>query len=126
MSIKAKRPCSIPGCPELTDGHNSRCSQHQQQSQHQHKPKTNITSNQKGYTYRWQIYTKWYKNHNPLCRVCKEKNPSVLTPTKDVDHIIPVTGPDDPLFWVYSNHQPLCHSCHSKKTAQERRVRCKG
>lgn len=41
----------------------------------------------------------------------------------EVDHIIPVTGPDDPLFWEESNHQPLTHECHSRKTMAELRGR---
>lgn len=42
-----------------------------------------------------------------------------LTEAKHVDHILPVSGRDDPLFWDVSNHQPLCHACHSQKTAKE-------
>ncbi len=39
-------------------------------------------------------------------------------PATDVDHIVPVTGPDDPRFWAPANHQSLCHDCHSAKTAR--------
>lgn len=35
------------------------------------------------------------------------------------DHIIPITGPDDPLFWDPENHQTLCENCHNQKTAKE-------
>jgi 5-methylcytosine-specific restriction protein A len=35
------------------------------------------------------------------------------------DHIVAVTGPDDPLFWDKTNWQPICHTCHSIKTAKE-------
>ena len=38
-------------------------------------------------------------------------------PSTDVDHIIPIEGQKDPLFFDVENVQALCHSCHSKKTA---------
>lgn len=38
-----------------------------------------------------------------------------------VDHVIPVSGPDDPLFWDESNWQPLSNSCHGKKTIEDRK-----
>jgi 5-methylcytosine-specific restriction endonuclease McrA len=38
---------------------------------------------------------------------------------KDLDHIHPVTGPDDPAFYDPANHQSLCHACHSAKTMSE-------
>lgn len=41
----------------------------------------------------------------------------------EVDHITPVSGPDDPLFWDDKNHQGLTHSCHSRKTMSELRAR---
>lgn len=44
----------------------------------------------------------------------------------DVDHIIPVDGPDDPRFWDPENHQSLCHACHSAKTMAEQNERRRG
>ena len=50
----------------------------------------------------------------------------------DVDHIIPVEGPLDPLFWDETNWQSLCHPHHSRKTNAEdggfgrRGVNCDG
>lgn len=44
----------------------------------------------------------------------------------DVDHIVAVNGPADPLFWDRKNHQGLCESCHSYKTAtQDGGFRCR-
>lgn len=37
----------------------------------------------------------------------------------DVDHIVAVAGPADPLFWKTENHQALCGTCHKRKTALE-------
>jgi 5-methylcytosine-specific restriction endonuclease McrA len=42
-----------------------------------------------------------------------------------IDHIVPVTGPDDPRFWDMSNHQALCsraHGCHDRKRQREGRT----
>jgi len=75
-------------------------------------PRARGNSCQRGYGYRWQKYTAWFLTNHPLCEVCG-------LPATDVDHIKPVTGPDDPLFWDEGNHSAKCHSCHSKKTARE-------
>lgn len=40
-------------------------------------------------------------------------------PAAEVDHIVPVAGPADPLFWAEWNHQALSKSQHSEKTATE-------
>lgn len=37
-----------------------------------------------------------------------------------VDHIVPIEGPKDPLFWQETNWQGLCHSCHNSKRRRER------
>ena len=36
-----------------------------------------------------------------------------------VDHIVPHSGPHDPLFWETRNHQTLCQHCHNRKSAIE-------
>lgn len=70
----------------------------------------------RGYTYRWQQYTKRFLLENPFCIVC-------AAPSRCTDHIIPVLqdGSDesagsDELFWEWWNHQPLCKRCHRLKT----------
>jgi 5-methylcytosine-specific restriction protein A len=60
-----------------------------------------------------------YLAEHPLCVECEREGRAEAA--TDVDHIVPVTGPDDPLFWEESNHAALCHSCHSRKTARENR-----
>jgi 5-methylcytosine-specific restriction protein A len=37
----------------------------------------------------------------------------------DVDHVVPVSGPDDPRFLDFGQVQSLCHPCHSRKSALE-------
>ena len=36
-----------------------------------------------------------------------------------VDHIVPVTGPDDPNFWRSTNWAGLCGRCHDQKRQRE-------
>lgn len=47
-----------------------------------------------------------YLSKNPLCAHCLEKG--IYTPAVVVDHIIPIDGGNDVLFWPEWNHQPLC------------------
>ncbi|MCY1348623.1 hypothetical protein D9M69_347750 [compost metagenome] len=74
------------------------------------------TTNERGYTYRWQKERERFLAKHPLCKRCQAK--SIVTVATDVDHVIPHRG-DDALFWDESNWQPLCHPCHSVKTQQE-------
>jgi 5-methylcytosine-specific restriction enzyme A len=80
------------------------------------KTRERETASQRGYGSKWRRYAQRFRNRNPLCVRCPSDNPS---PAELVDHIKPVSGANDPLFWVPSNHQGLCWSCHSKKTTTE-------
>jgi len=70
------------------------------------------SASKRGYSYRWGKYSRQRLREYPECVSCGRE-------AEATDHIIPVTGPDDPLFWDSSNHQSLCRSCHSSKTATE-------
>jgi len=70
------------------------------------------TATERGYDSRWSRYSKARLQEYPECVVCGD-------PADVTDHIQPVTGPDDPLFWDENNHQSLCYSDHSQKTASE-------
>ncbi|MCY1283417.1 HNH endonuclease [compost metagenome] len=74
------------------------------------------TTNERGYTYRWQKERERFLAKHPLCCQCEKEGR--VTEATDVDHIIPHRG-DESLFWRESNWQPLCHSCHSAKTQAE-------
>jgi 5-methylcytosine-specific restriction protein A len=69
-------------------------------------------SSARGYGRRWQKYSQARLFANPLCVVCGRA-------AQATDHIQPVTGPMDRLFWDPKNHQSLCWNCHSRKTATE-------
>lgn len=70
------------------------------------------TATQRGYNSVWSRYSRGRLERFPECEECGD-------PGDVTDHIKPVTGPDDPLFWDEQNHQTLCYSCHGQKTAAE-------
>ena len=83
----------------------------------QSKPRAHrASSTRRGYGYRWEQYSRQRRatSDGALCAICLDYGRT--TTAECVDHIEPVTGPDDPLFWDQLNHQSLCWSCHSIKT----------
>jgi len=76
-----------------------------------------MNSAARGYGSRWRKVRLDGLKNEPLCRECKAKG--ITKAATDRDHIKPVRGKDDPLFWEPSNHQSLCHECHSRKTMNE-------
>ena len=75
------------------------------------------TASSRGYNSKWAKYSLQYRREHPLCVLfLKDK---ILTAVQCVDHIVPVNGSDDPLFWDENNHQSLCKTHHGIKTASE-------
>ncbi len=70
------------------------------------------TAAKRGYGGRWQRFRAWFLKRHPLCVRCQR-------PAVHVDHIVPVTGPNDPNFYKPGNHQALCHACHNRKTSED-------
>ena len=106
-----KTACRVPLCPHLTDPGQSYCVEHKAQ----HAKRIDAqrgTAAERGYGHKWAGYSRRRLRAHPLCVKCEHQ--ATLT-----DHIIPVKGPGDPLFWDESNHQSLCAKCHGVKTATE-------
>jgi len=104
--METKR-CSFTGCPlRVCEG--SYCSNHSTRIDKR------LPSHYKGYDHKWRRYRKYYLAMHPVCVRCLEFKVSALATV--VDHIKPVNGADDPLFYVQANHQSLCRDCHSWKT----------
>ena len=101
----------MPGCPEYRAPGAKYCTRHAAQFAEQEQDRRG-TSSERGYGGRWARYRRMYLAAHPICVKCRRG-------AVDVDHIVAVSGPDDPLFWEESNHQALCHSCHSEKTVKE-------
>lgn len=115
MAIRAKRQCNYPGCHELvTTGY---CDKHAKQYRIQEDMKRG-TANQRGYTYRWSKYSKWFLSQ-PENVFCKLQLPGCDNIAQCVDHIKPHSGPNDPLFWDRNNHQAACIHCNSVKGRKE-------
>ena len=111
MPLAPKKPCVV--CGALSK--KGRCAAH---SYDHYRG----TATQRGYDVpHWRRFRRWYLSQpeNVLCRYCKARGLTVRA--TDVDHIVPVTGPDDERFFDEDAVQPLCHSCHSKKTQRERK-----
>lgn len=110
MPNAAPRPCTAPGCGQLTNS--GRCPTHTQQ-----RDAARANSTQRGYGARWQRVRMVWLQANPFC-VDPYGLHGPLVPGSQVDHITPHRG-DERLMWDEMNWQTLCASCHSKKTATE-------
>lgn len=112
MPRKPKRPCSYPGCPELTDGRF--CEEHAKQETKRYEKYDRDTAVKKRYGRAWKRIRDRYINARSLCEQCKKNGK--LTPAEEVHHIKPLShgGTNDE-----DNLMSLCKSCHSKITARE-------
>lgn len=116
MPTRPKRICSYPGCPCFAVV-GSKCEAHAKQSR-QAVDRQRGTAHQRGYTGRWNRYSKWFLKQ-PGNQICKLRIDGRCTLAAGcVDHIKPVP-PDDPLFWEPSNHQASCLVCNSIKGNRE-------
>lgn len=111
MALAAKRPCTYMGCSALVNS--GRCDKHKHVETKRHDERRG-TAAQRGYDARWQRYRKQYLHENPWCCMCNDNG--LIVPAIIVDHRMPVSGPNDPLFWDTNNHQGLCDDCHRHKT----------
>ncbi len=118
--MRPRVPCREHLCPELIEPGTRYCPEHKAKHDREYDRRRG-SSTSRGYGYRWERYSKRYRRRHPIC--CDPFGFHVATksvaPTEEVDHIVRVDGPKDPLFWDPDNHQPLCKSCHSHKTATE-------
>ncbi len=108
MPRKSKRPCSHPGCPNLTEG--KYCEEHK--PFHPDRP----SAESRGYNSKWRRVRAAYLRKHPLCVICLRNGRYVQATV--VDHIIPHRNRPE-LMWDESNFQALCKSCHDKKTWTE-------
>ena len=120
MPRRAKRPCSIPGCPRLTDGsycleHGRQVREHGRQERAQYDSQRGSAA-KRGYGAPWKKLRAMYLMSHPLCVDPDNVHGSVVVTATEVDHIKPkVQGGMD----EWENLQALCKSCHSRKTAVE-------
>ena len=114
MPDAALRPCSgDPRCSELT--HGGPCEKHRR-SRRRASDQRRGGARARGYTARWEEYSRYRLAAHPLCVRCLAKGKTQAGQV--TDHIEPHRG-DERLFWSPDNHQTLCKACHDRKTATE-------
>ena len=111
MPVASLRRCSSPGCSARVErGKCAAC----RSAHYRQQDKQRGTRTERGYSNRWLAYRAHYLKRHPLCAHCMQEGHYV--PALVVDHIVPINGDRDVLFWYPENHQPLCMGCHSRKT----------
>lgn len=113
MPMRPKRPCSHPGCRELTD--KGKCEAHQVQQRQQSQSRRD-NAHLHLYSTQWKKVRAIVLRGKPLCVECGKLGR--LTIATVCDHIIPHKG-DMGLFYDYGNLQGLCTHCHAVKTATD-------
>lgn len=111
MPRKPKRPCSFPGCPELTDGRF--CEKHAREEAKRYEKYDRDPAARRRYGRAWKRIRDSYVETHALCEKCLERG--LLVPTEEVHHIIPLAegGTHD-----RTNLISLCKSCHSRLHAE--------
>jgi len=112
MPRKPKRPCSYPGCPELTDGRY--CEKHQRITNQQYEQYGRDKISKKRYGREWQRIRAAFVAAHPLCELCLKQGK--VTPTEEVHHILPLRqgGTNDS-----KNLMALCKACHPSITMKD-------
>lgn len=112
MANKPLKPCSKPGCPNLTRERYCKA----------HTAAAKMRKSSAAW-HRWYTLPVWKKDlrpkqllREPFCRECAAKGKRVRA--TEVDHVTPHRG-RWMLFVDPNNLQSLCHTCHSRKTMQE-------
>jgi 5-methylcytosine-specific restriction protein A len=108
---RAPRPCVNPLCSRLN------CETHKRERAVVYD-RSRGSATQRGYTQRWAEYSRAFLREHPHCARCLKAGK--IEAATMVDHIQPIRGADDPLFWQVSNHQGLSRRCHAIKTAEDK------
>ena len=111
MPMKPKRPCSFPGCPNLTD--RRFCPEHEKLEAQRYERYDRDPATKRRYGRAWKRIRDSYAAEHPLCEVCLAKG--VYTPTEEIHHKLPLSqgGTHD-----RSNLVALCKECHARIHAE--------
>ncbi|QDY79306.1 HNH endonuclease [Streptomyces qinzhouensis] len=108
MPRRPRRPCTAPGCPELTP-RGGRCPKHQKEADRARE------AGGRTYDTRWQRVRRAYLYANPWCVLC-----SALANVADHHPVsrreLIARGEPNPDAWKHM--RPVCASCHNAETAQ--------
>ncbi len=108
----AKSPCAVRDCSYTVPRGERFCTDHRFREmgrQYKEDIKRRGSASERGYDSRWAKVRAAYLRKHPLCECGCDK------PADLVDHIIPISGPDDPLLWDEENFQSLTTQCHTRK-----------
>lgn len=81
------------------------------------------TRQQRGYGRQHAKLREQLLRDEPLCRLCKQKNPPRVTAATIADHIVSIAKGG--AIHDITNLQPLCRPCHDKKTLAEQGKRAR-
>lgn len=111
MPMRPKRPCSFPGCPNLTD--RRFCPEHEKLEAQRYERYGRDPATKRRYGRAWKRIRDSYAAEHPLCEVCLVKG--VYTPTEEIHHKLPLSqgGTHD-----RSNLMALCKECHARIHAE--------
>lgn len=114
MPVRPRKLCNRSGCHKLIDGGETYCPEHKKEML-KDIDRRRGTAQQRGYTYRWQKYSKAFLKQpgNQVCKLRLDARCKLYS--ECVDHIEPPPGPTHPLFWDPNNHQASCLPCNSIK-----------
>jgi len=107
MPSKPKRPCSYPGCPNLSDG--QYCEEHRKQMEQSYNKYIRSPDVHRKYGRSWKRIRDSYAAAHPLCERCLAEGR--LTPVDEVHHIVPISRGGT---HAWENLMSLCQSCHNK------------
>jgi len=105
MPRRPKRPCSYPGCPNLSDG--PYCEEHRKIVRRNYERYERDPATRKRYGRTWEKIRKLYADTHPFCEECFKRG--IITPVEHVHHKLPLKegGTND-----FENLESLCKSCH--------------
>ena len=111
MPKRPKRPCSYPGCPNLTD--KRFCPEHEKLEAQRSERYDRDPATKRRYGRAWKRIRDSYAAEHPLCEVCLAKG--AYTPTEEIHHKLPLSqgGTHD-----RGNLMALCKECHARIHAE--------
>ena len=111
MPRKPKRPCSHPGCPNLTDGRF--CEEHEKLEAQRYEKYGRDPATKRRYGRAWKRIRDSYAAAHPLCELCREKG--IYVKTEEIHHKLPLSQGDthDRNYLI-----ALCKPCHARIHAE--------
>ena len=108
---KPKRPCSFPGCPQLTSGRF--CDDHAKVEAKRYEQYDRDPETQRRYGRAWKRIRDRHISQHPLCEQC-EKDGKIV-PAAEVHHKVPISQGGT---HARDNLIALCKSCHARIHAE--------